>query len=248
MQSRQSRKTVEWYSVWKIKAKQFMMKKIKHVALLTALFGLLLSSCTTATRSQKGAVIGAAGGGAIGAVIGKATGNTAMGAIIGATVGGVAGAVIGKKMDQQAEEMQKVLGDAEVRREGEGIVINFKEKVLFSFNSADLGNNAAGNLDKLVNVLNKYPDTNIEVIGHTDSKGTDDYNQRLSERRANAVISYLRTHNITTTRLAARGMGESDPVASNDTEEGRSQNRRVEFVITANEKMKEEAKREASKR
>jgi outer membrane protein OmpA-like peptidoglycan-associated protein len=224
------------------------MKTITRLTLLTALFGILLSGCKTATRTQKGAVIGAAGGGAIGAVIGKATGNTAMGAIIGATVGGVAGTIIGKKMDKQAEEMREVLGDAEVRREGEGIVINFKEKVLFSFNSSDLGNNATGNLDKLVNILNRYPDTNIQVIGHTDSKGTDDYNQGLSERRANAVIYYLRTHNINTGRLAAKGMGESDPVASNETEDGRAQNRRVEFVITANEKMKEEAKREASKR
>jgi outer membrane protein OmpA-like peptidoglycan-associated protein len=131
------------------------MKRIKHIAILTALFGITMSSCKTANRTQKGAVIGAAGGGAIGAVIGRAAGNTAMGAIIGATVGGVSGAVIGRKMDKQAEEMEKVLGDAEVRREGEGIIINFKDKVLFGFNSSDLGNNAQGNLDKLVNVLNQ---------------------------------------------------------------------------------------------
>lgn len=224
------------------------MKTFKHVTLLTALFALLMAGCKTASRSQKGAVIGAAGGGAIGAVIGKASGNTAMGAIIGATVGGVAGAVIGRKMDKQAEEMKEVLGDAEVRREGEGIVINFKEKVLFAFNSDDLGSNAQGNLDKLVTILNKYPDTDIQVIGHTDSKGTDKYNQGLSQRRANSVLSYLRSHNINTNRLAAKGMGESDPVASNDTEDGRAQNRRVEFVITANEKMKAEAKREAGQR
>ena len=219
--------------------------KLKQLTLLAALFGILLSGCKTASRSQKGAVIGAAGGGAVGAVIGKAAGNTAMGAIIGATVGGVTGAVIGRKMDKQAEEMKKVLGDAEVRREGEGIVINFKEKVLFAFNSSDLGGNAQTNLDKLVNILNKYPDTNIEVIGHTDSKGTDAYNQTLSERRATAVTNYLQSHNINSSRLMAKGMGETDPVATNDTEDGRAQNRRVEFVITANEKMKEEAKREA---
>ncbi|MBB1283049.1 OmpA family protein [Flavisolibacter sp. BT320] len=223
------------------------MKQIKHVTLLAALFAILLSSCKTATRTQKGAVIGAAGGGAIGAVIGKAAGNTAMGAIIGATVGGVTGAVIGKKMDKQAEEMEKVLGDAEVRREGEGIVVKFKEQVLFAFNSSDLGGNAQTNLNKLVDVLNRYPDTDITVIGHTDSKGTDSYNQTLSEKRANSVISYLRNRNITSSRLTAKGMGESDPIASNDTEDGRSQNRRVEFVITANEKMKEEARREAAR-
>lgn len=220
---------------------------MKHITILTALFAILLSGCKTATRTQKGAVIGVAGGGAVGAVIGKVAGNTAMGAIIGATVGGVTGAVIGKKMDQQAEEMQKVLDDAEVRREGEGIVVKFKEQVLFAFNSSDLGSNAQTNLNKLVDVLNRYPDTDITVIGHTDSIGTDAYNQTLSEKRANAVISYLRSHNIASSRLTAKGMGESDPVAANDTEDGRAQNRRVEFVITANEKMKEEARSEAAK-
>jgi len=196
-------------------------------------------------KTQKGAVIGAAGGGAVGAVIGRAAGNTAMGAIIGAAVGGATGAIIGRKMDKQAEEMEKVLGDAEVRREGEGIVILFKEKVLFGYDRSDLNTSAETNLTKLVNVLQKYPDTNIEVIGHTDSKGTDDYNQGLSQRRASSVASYLRTQGISSSRLGTKGMGEADPVASNDTEEGRTQNRRVEFVITANEKMKADAKREA---
>src|SRR5688572_33294212 len=221
------------------------MKKIIIVALAIA---ILTTSCKNMNKTQKGAAAGAAGGAAVGAVIGKAAGNTAMGAIIGATVGGVAGAVIGKKMDKQAEEMKEVLGDAEVRREGEGIIINFKEKVLFAYDRSDLGASAQGNLDKLVNVLNKYPDTNIEIIGHTDAKGSDDYNLGLSERRANAVINYLKSKNISSTRLGAKGMGESDPVATNDTDDGRAQNRRVEFVITANEKMKADAKREASQR
>ena len=223
------------------------MKQIKHVTLLTALLAIFFAGCKTATRTQKGAVIGAAGGGAIGAVIGKGAGNTAMGAVIGAAVGGATGAVIGRKMDKQAEEMEKVLGDAEVRREEEGIVINFKEQVLFAFNSDNLGSNAQSNLNKLVTILNRYPDTDITVIGHTDSKGSDSYNQGLSERRANAVVTYLRNHNIAPSRLNANGMGENDPVATNDTDEGRAQNRRVEFVITANEKMKEEARKEAAK-
>lgn len=221
------------------------MKTLKHLAVLLSLAGLLAAGCKTMNRTQKGAVIGAAGGGAIGAVIGKAAGNTAMGAIIGAAVGGATGAIIGRKMDKQAEEMKKVLGDAEVRRVGEGIVIDFKEKVLFGFDRSDLTDQARTNLDKLTNVLQKYPDTDIEIIGHTDSKGTDEYNQNLSERRANNVASYLKTKGITSSRLTTRGMGESDPIASNDTEEGRSQNRRVEFVITANEKMKADSKREA---
>jgi len=199
-------------------------------------------------RTQKGAVIGAAGGGAVGAVIGKAAGNTAMGAIIGAAVGGATGAIIGRKMDKQAEEMKKVLGDAEVRREGEGIVILFKEKVLFGYDHSDLTTSAETNLNKLVNVLQKYPDTDIQVIGHTDSKGTDEYNQSLSERRANSVSAYLRNQGVNSARLSTKGMGESDPVASNEADEGRSLNRRVEFVITANDKMKADAKREAGQK
>jgi len=224
------------------------MKTMKHFVLAAAFSGLLISGCKTATKSQKGAVIGAGGGAVIGAVIGKATGNTARGAVIGAVLGGVGGAVIGRKMDKQAEEMKKVLGDAEVIRAEEGIIIKFKEQVLFGYDRADLGTAAQGNLDKLVNVLNKYPDTDIQIIGHTDSKGSDEYNQGLSERRANAVVNYLRTHNIASSRLSAKGMGEADPIAANDTDENRAVNRRVEFVITANEKMKEEAKREAEKR
>lgn len=222
------------------------MKRVQHLLLVTTLFIFLFSSCSTPSRTQKGAVIGAAGGGAIGAVIGKAAGNTAMGAIIGATVGGVTGAVIGRKMDKQAEEMQEVLkDDAVVKREGEGIVINFKEKVLFGFNSADLGATAQGNLNKLVEVLTRYPNTNIQVIGHTDSIGTASYNQALSERRATSVKTYLQDQGISSTRLTAVGKGQTDPIVSNSTDEGRAQNRRVEFVITANEQMKEEARREA---
>jgi outer membrane protein OmpA-like peptidoglycan-associated protein len=221
------------------------MKTIKLLTVTIALMGLIASGCKSMNKTQKGAVIGAAGGGAIGAVIGKAAGNTAMGAIIGAAVGGATGAVIGHKMDKQAEEMKKVLGDAEVRRVGEGIGIDFKEKVLFGFDRSDLGANAATNLDKLINVLNKYPDTDIKILGHTDNKGTDAYNQGLSERRAASVSSYLKDHGISSSRVSTKGMGENDPIASNDTEEGRSQNRRVEFVITANEKMKADAKKEA---
>ena len=221
------------------------MKTIKLLTVTIAMMGLIASGCKSMNKTQKGAVIGAVGGGAIGAVIGKAAGNTAMGAIIGAAVGGATGAVIGHKMDKQAEEMKKVLGDAEVRRVGEGIVIDFKEKVLFGFDRSDLGTNAATNLDKLINVLNKYPDTDIKVLGHTDNKGTDAYNLALSERRANSVSGYLRNHGINSGRISTKGMGENDPIASNDTEDGRAQNRRVEFVITANEKMKAEAKKEA---
>jgi outer membrane protein OmpA-like peptidoglycan-associated protein len=198
-------------------------------------------------KSQKGAVIGGTSGGVVGGVIGRSVGNTAMGAIIGATVGGVGGAVIGRQMDKQAEEIAKEMGDAEVIREGEGIVIKFKEQVLFAYDRSDLNANAKASLDKLRTTLLKYPETNITVIGHTDSKGTRKYNQTLSESRANSVATYTSQNGIDNNRLTTIGKGETDPIATNETAEGSASNRRVEFVITANEKMKADAKKETSK-
>lgn len=197
-------------------------------------------------KTTKGAIIGTAGGGAVGAVIGKAAGNTAMGAIIGAAVGGVSGAIIGKKMDKQAKEIENKVPGAKVERVGEGIVVEFNEKILFGYDRSDLSASAESNLDKLVNVLKEYPDTNIEIQGHTDSKGTDAYNETLSEKRAGAVSTYLRNRGVPGSRITTRGYGETAPVASNDTDAGRAQNRRVNFLITANEKMKQEAKKEAN--
>ena len=208
---------------------------------------MLLAGCKTMNKSQKGAVIGGAGGGVVGGVVGRAFGNTAMGAIIGATVGGVGGAVIGRQMDKQAEEIAKEMGDADVIREGEAIVIKFKEQVLFAYDRSDLNANAKTSLDKLRTTLLKYPETNITIIGHTDSKGTKQYNQILSETRANTVANYTGQNGIDKNRLTAIGKGETDPIATNTTEEGSASNRRVEFVITANDKMKAEAKKEASK-
>ncbi|MBA2746107.1 MAG: OmpA family protein [Flavisolibacter sp.] len=222
------------------------MKTLRQFSIMMALFAVMAAGCKSMSRSQKGAVIGTAGGGAVGAVVGKAAGNTAMGAIIGAAVGGVTGAVIGRKMDKQAEEMKEVLGDAEVRREGEGIVVVFKEQVLFAYDKSELNTQAKVNLDKLTNVLKKYPDTDIQIIGHTDSRGAEDYNLSLSERRARSVSGYLNGSGIANNRIAIKGMGELDPIATNDTDEGRAMNRRVEFVITANEKMKAESMRESN--
>lgn len=220
------------------------MKKRK--ILIYLLITVLLAGCSSMNKSQKGAVIGAAGGGATGAVIGRAAGNTAMGAIIGATVGGVAGAVIGRQMDKQAAEMEREVPGAKVERVGEGIVVEFSGKVLFGFDKSDLTPEATNNLSSLIDILNKYPDTNIEIQGHTDSKGSDSYNQGLSERRAGTVANYLTSNNIRSSRVTTRGFGESAPKYSNDTDSGRAQNRRVEFLITANEKMKEDAKRQAA--
>lgn len=221
------------------------MKRMK-MSLITVLSAILiLSGCASWNKTKKGAVVGTAAGGAMGAVIGRASGNTALGAIIGAAVGGGAGAVIGRQMDKQAEEIEKSVPDAKVERVGEGIVVEFNSKVLFGFDQSDLSVDAKTNLDKLVTVLNKYPDTDIEVQGHTDSKGSKAYNQSLSERRAGAVSGYLAGRNIAANRVVIKGFGETVPKYVNDTEEGRTQNRRVEFLIAANEKMKAEAKKEA---
>jgi outer membrane protein OmpA-like peptidoglycan-associated protein len=208
---------------------------------------LLLADCKSMNKSQKGAVIGAAGGGAAGAVIGKVAGNTALGAIIGATVGGITGAVIGRHMDKQAEEIKKMNPNAKVERVGEGIVVEFNDKILFGFDKSNLTSEAMANLDKVVDVLKKYPDTDIEVQGHTDSKGTVRYNQNLSLRRAGSVSNYLSQNSVVSSRLTTRGFGENSPKYNNETVDGQTQNRRVEFLITANEKMKADARVEAEK-
>jgi len=215
--------------------------------LILMVMAVSLAGCKTMNKSQKGAVIGGAGGAVVGGVVGRSVGNTAMGAIIGATVGGVSGAVIGRQMDKQAEEIAKEMGDADVIREGEAIVIRFREKVLFAYDRSDLSVDAKGNLDKLRTTLLKYPETNIMVIGHTDNKGSEKYNQTLSENRANSVTTYTSQNGINNNRFTAIGKGETDPIATNDTVEGSASNRRVEFVITANEKMKAEATKETGK-
>jgi outer membrane protein OmpA-like peptidoglycan-associated protein len=223
------------------------MKKVR-LSLITLLSAVLMfSGCASLNKTQKGGAVGVVTGGAMGAVIGKATGNTALGAIIGATVGGATGAVIGHQMDKQAEEIKKTVPDAKVERVGEGIVVEFSSNVLFGFDKSALSADAKTNLDKLVKVLNTYPDTDIEVQGHTDSKGSESYNMNLSVQRASEVSNYLRVNGIVTSRISIKGFGETVPKYSNDTDSGRSQNRRVEFLITANEKMKAEAEKEATK-
>lgn len=223
------------------------MKTIQKAVFILAVASLMITGCKNANKTQKGAVIGTAGGAAAGAVIGRAAGNTALGAIIGAAVGGVTGAVIGRKMDKQAKDIEKNVPGAKVERVGEGIVVDFSEKILFAYNKSNLNPSSTTNLNKLVEILNDYPDTNIEIQGHTDSKGSDDYNMRLSERRATEVSTYLRVRGISGPRMTTKGYGETAPVASNDTDDGRALNRRVTFLITANEKMKEEAKQEGAK-
>lgn len=227
---------------------KFIKMKNKKRGLFPVLLMIILvtSGCSSLNKTKKGAIVGTASGGAMGAIIGKATGNTALGAIIGATVGGTAGAVIGNKMDKQAEEIAKSVPDAQVIRVGEGIVVEFSSNVLFGFDQSSLSKEAKNNLDKLIVTLQEYQDTNIEVQGHTDSKGSESYNQKLSEQRASTVSYYLTEKDIDIHRLTINGFGELLPKYINTTEDGRALNRRVEFLITANDKMKEDAVNQAA--
>ncbi|KGO84334.1 membrane protein [Flavobacterium beibuense F44-8] len=215
------------------------------------IFSIGFTSCEATknmNNTQKGAGIGAAGGAIIGGIIGNnvGKGNTALGAIIGGVVGGAAGGVIGNQMDKQARDIDEALPGADVERVGEGIKITLGENsVNFDLNKSSLTSTAKGNLDKLVPVFNEYPDTDIQIFGYTDSSGSDEYNLKLSEQRAASVKTYLVGKGISGERINTVGRGEADPIASNDTKEGMSKNRRVEFAITANEKMVEDAKQQA---
>jgi outer membrane protein OmpA-like peptidoglycan-associated protein len=203
--------------------------------------GLLLAAlgagCASMNRTEEGAVIGAAAGGVIGAVMDD---NTARGAIIGAVVGGTAGAVIGREMDQQAAELENAIPEADVERIGEGIRVTFDSGLLFAFDSAELQSTARRNLGELSRSLEEYPNTDVVVVGHTDSTGSDSYNQDLSERRSASARSYLVSEGVPAARVTAEGRGETEPVASNEDESGRSLNRRVEVAIFASEEYREE--------
>lgn len=218
------------------------------------LFSSVFTSCEAVkntNNTQRGAAIGAVGGAVIGGILGNNIGkggNGALGAVLGGVIGGVAGGVIGNKMDKQAREIETALPGAQVERVGEGIKLVLGENaVRFDTNKSTLTANAKANLDKLVPVFNQYPDTNIQIYGYTDSTGTAEYNLKLSDQRAASVKAYLIGKGLAVGRFVTTGMGIADPIATNDTPEGRSQNRRVEFAITANEKMIQDAQKEAGR-
>jgi outer membrane protein OmpA-like peptidoglycan-associated protein len=219
--------------------------RIATLSLALATAGILGSGCNSLTKTQKGAAIGAGAGGTVGAFIGKAAGNTALGAIIGGAVGGTAGAFIGRNMDRQAAEIKQTVPGATVTREGEGILVKFDSGILFDTDKADLKPAAQTNLQNLANSLQKNANTNILIVGHTDDTGSDSHNMDLSVRRAESVKSYIVAGNVSASRLTTSGKGEAEPIADNTTTAGRSQNRRVEIVIVANDQMKQQAKQAA---
>ena len=210
-------------------------QRLRAVTALLVAGAFGATACASMNKKQEGAVIGAAAGGAIGGVIGNQTGSTAKGAIIGAVIGGTAGAIIGHQMDQQAKELSQTIKGATVERVGEGINVTFASGLLFAFNSDEIQSTAGENLKELAASLNRYPDSQLLIVGHTDNVGDDAYNQGLSERRANSAAAYLAAQGVARTRVATSGKGEAEPVATNDTDAGRQQNRRVEVAIYASE-------------
>ena len=230
-----------------------MKVTIFNLSVLCGIF-LMFAGCNSiknANNTQKGTGIGVAAGALLGGIIGNYAGqggNAVWGSVIGAAVGGGTGAVIGNKMDKQARKITEALPGAEVERVGEGIRLVLKEDaVRFNVNKSTLTAQAQSNLDQLIPVLKEYGETNIDIFGYTDSSGSAAYNLSLSKDRAKSVKKYLIAKGLSSNRLNTTGLGIADPIASNETIEGKMQNRRVEFAITANQKMTEESKSEALK-
>jgi outer membrane protein OmpA-like peptidoglycan-associated protein len=207
------------------------------VAAATAL-ALGLAGCQTTdpytgeqqvSKTTIGAGVGAAGGAIIGAIAGNRRG-----ALIGAGVGALAGGSVGYYMDQQEAKLRAQLQGTgvSVTRSGDNIILNMPGNVTFKTDSSDVSASFYPVLDSVGLVINEFEKTYVDVIGHTDSTGAAEYNQRLSERRAESVAAYLRTRQVLASRLLVRGVGKNSPIASNDTPEGRALNRRVEIVLT----------------
>jgi len=201
---------------------------------------IVLVTLLSVSGCASGLQTGAIGGAAAGAAIGGIASGSARGAIVGAIIGGAAGAAIGSIMDRQAEDLQDKLPNAVVERVGEGIQVTFDSGILFDVNSSNLRTAAQGNLSDLVASLEEYEGTDVLVVGHTDSTGAEDYNQSLSERRADSARNYLIGAGLEADRVTAMGVGEMEPVDTNDTEAGRQANRRVEIAIFASEEMQRE--------
>lgn len=226
-----------------------MRSNIRHRSLSILLAAVTLAGITgcAASNKTKGAVIGTVAGGAAGAVIGKQAGSTTRGAIIGAVLGGAAGVIIGHKMDQRAREIEQNVPGAIVERVGEGIQVTFPSGILFDFDSDVVRSTAAANLNSLAQNLSNYGDSNLMLAGHTDAVGSGDYNQGLSIRRAESAARYLSSQGVRQS-IATVGLGEREPVGSNETEAGRQQNRRIEIAIYASAALQEEARRQAAGR
>ena len=193
-----------------------------------------LAGCQTVSDNQNTA-IGAAAGAAVGAAAGLLVGgDDRRNALVGAGIGLLAGAAVGQYLDQQQRELEASLAGtgAEVERQGDQLLVNLPSQITFDTGKSAIKPQFNSALDQVAATFNKYPESYIDVIGHTDSQGSDAYNQGLSERRAGSVAGALTARGVSGARLAQFGQGETQPVATNDTAEGRAANRRVELRIT----------------
>ena len=214
---------------------------LKSRILAAAALGALVttSACTTdpetgerrISKTALGGIGGALGGYLLGDLVGGRHDRTEK--ILGAGIGGLAGAGIGAYMDKQERDLRaRTAGtDVQVTREGDNLVLNIPSGITFAYDSADVQPQFQRTLDQVASTLSQYNQTYIDVYGHTDSTGSDSYNQTLSERRATAVADYLSSRGVQTARIGTRGYGETQPIASNDTDAGRAANRRVEVKI-----------------
>ncbi|XOD68597.1 MAG: OmpA family protein [Flavobacteriales bacterium AspAUS03] len=201
------------------------------------------------SNQQKGIAIGSGSGAVVGGVIGKVTGNnTALGTILGAVMGGVAGGLISTKMDRKTERIKSEIPTAEVKRVGEGINVTFDEKsgLYFGFAKIDINKNSGETLEKFEKILKKDHNVDILIEGHTDNIGPDTFNMELSHKRALAVENHFIKAGISRDRLTIKWYGKNQPRYPNNSPSNRSKNRRVELAITANEKMKEESRKQAN--
>ncbi|MDR2775043.1 MAG: OmpA family protein [Tannerella sp.] len=226
------------------------MRNLKTFSILFLCGIFILSGCGI-NNTAKGTAIGAGSGAAVGAGVGKLAGNTALGAVIGAALGGATGAIIGKKMDKQRQELEQVLPEETtievIEEEGQApaLKVTFDSGILFATNSSIVSDASKTALRNFAANLDKNPDTDIKIVGHTDNTGKVDYNQTLSEKRAKSVFDYLLEQEVSGNRMIYEGKGIHQPVADNNTVEGRAKNRRVEILILANEKMVRDANKEA---
>src|SRR6185436_7629259 len=213
------------------------MKKFLAVMLVALMSTVAFADVATESdKTKKGAAIGAVAGAIAGAIIhnNRGSGNAKRGAVIGGVVGGAAGAIVGAMMDKQERELRQIEGIDVTRTDDDELRVTVRNEILFDFDSASLRSSSRDELREMAGVFNKYRDTTIAVNGHTDSTGSAAYNQRLSERRANAVSGYLEDLGVRDSRIDAYGYGESKPKASNGSASGRQQNRRVEIYVRAN--------------
>lgn len=226
-----------------------MKARILSIGTLCAL--LVFSGCSNMSNTAKGGLIGAGSGALLGGIIGKVAGNTAVGAAIGTAVGTGAGVLIGKKMDNAKKAVAQQVPQAQVEEVQDknglkSVKVTFDSGILFATNKADLSASAKTSLAKFANVLKNNADMDINIYGHTDNTGSDAINDPLSLRRAQSVQGYLSTCGVNASQMkSVLGKGSKEPVASNDTKDGRAQNRRVEVYLYASEAMIEAAQKEA---